>query len=81
MTITYEQHLAWLDRQVMQAQAELDEIIAERHGFLEARRHPAMMDCYSQSRLVERYRLGWQVGKTKMLLERKGNEDAESIPG
>lgn len=69
MQITYEQHLAWLDKQVLQAQATLDEIIAERHGFLEAKRNASMMDYYSQSRLVERYRMGWQIGKTKLLLE------------
>lgn len=69
MTINYEQHLAWLDRQVLQAQAELDAIIAERHGFLEAKRNASMMDCYSQSRLVQRYRIGWEIGKTKLKLE------------
>lgn len=74
MQINYEQHLAWLDRQVMQAQAVLDEIIAERHGFLESKRNRSMVDCYAQSRLVERYRLGWQTGKTKLLLEQVGEQ-------
>lgn len=73
MTINYEDHLAWLDRQVMQAQAELDAIIAERHGFLESKRHPSMMDCYASARLVQRYRQGWEIGKTKLLLEQKEN--------
>lgn len=75
MLINYEQHLAWLDKQVLQAQAELDAIIAERHGFLESKRNACMMDCYSQSHLVQRYRLGWEIGKTKLLLEREAKED------
>lgn len=74
MQISYEQHLAWLDRQVMQAQNELDAIIAERHGFLESKRNGCMVDCYAQSRLVERYRLGWEIGKTKLLLEQAHKE-------
>lgn len=69
MTINYEDHLAWLDKQVMQAQADLDAIIAERHGFLEAKRNGCMVDCYAQSRLVQRYRQGWEIGKTKLKLE------------
>lgn len=68
---TYEDHLAWLDRQVCQAMADLDAIIAERQGYRDAYNRQAMFDAYGTDTLRRRYKLGWDNGKTKLMLERK----------
>ena len=73
---TYEDHLAWLNRQAdllfnNKDVYELDGILAELNGFLAARNPEFYFTEPASDRLKKRYQLGLDTGKTKLMLEEK----------
>lgn len=70
---TYADHLEWMNREIDKAFQHLNELLAERAGFLAARTgkegNPYEAEQRPDKCMILRYQLGFDNGKTKLMVE------------
>jgi len=79
--ITYDQHMQFLDREVQKQWDAFRELVAERQGCQDAFDFGKAVRDYTSARQQARYRLGINIGLTKLILERMEVPHAREYQG